>query len=178
MLIARRPPTTERVRPRPRSDAERLVELLTLLGGTTFRRLLWRKSAELELTYAQSQVLSYIAEHAGCHMGDIGRAFAVTLPAVTHIVDRLEQKGFVVRGDDPVDRRAYVLRATANGRALADELRALRLRGVEPLLACLSPSDRERVIEGLARLVEAASEATARAADDRAARNRRGNGHG
>lgn len=181
-LISRQSPTARRPRSRSSAEAQRLVDLLTTLGSTTFRQLLWQKSAELELTYAQSQVLFYVAEHPGCHMGDVGKAFAVTLPAVTHIVDRLEQKGFVARGDDPVDRRAYVLDTTPAGRALVDELHALQLRGVEPVLARMSAGDRERVIKGLEALVEAASdvasEATARTADDRPGRNRRNNGNG
>ena len=76
-------------------DTERLLDLLNALGSTTFRQLLWQKSSALDLTYAQSQVLFYVGEHPGCRMGDVGKAFAVTLPAVTHIVDRLEQKQFV-----------------------------------------------------------------------------------
>ena len=38
-------------------------------------------------------------------MGDVAKAFDVTLPAVTHIIDRLEQKQFVLRADHPGDRR-------------------------------------------------------------------------
>ena len=88
-------------------DTERLLELLNALGSTTFRQLLWQKSSALDLTYAQSQVLFYVGDHPGCRMGDVGKAFGVTLPAVTHIVDRLEQKQFVQRAADPADRRAY-----------------------------------------------------------------------
>src|SRR6185369_15290891 len=86
-------------------DAERLLELLNALGSTTFRQLLWQKSAPLDLTYAQSQVLFYVGDNPGCRMGDVAKAFAVTLPAVTQTVDRLEQKQFVVRAADPADRR-------------------------------------------------------------------------
>ena len=82
-------------RPRNRTaEAQRLVDLLNALGSTTFRQLLWQRASELDLTYAQSQVLFYVADHGGCHMGDVAKAFGVTLPAVTHIVDRLEQKRF------------------------------------------------------------------------------------
>src|SRR5213596_368473 len=73
---------------RSAGEAERVLDLLNSLGSTTFRQLLWQKASELELTYAQSQVLFYVAEHGGCHMGDVAKAFGVTLPAVTHIVDR------------------------------------------------------------------------------------------
>src|SRR2546426_11507596 len=109
------------------------------------------------LTYAQSQVLFYVAEHPGAHMGDVAKAFGVTLPAVTHIVDRLEQKAFLVRGDHPADRRIYMLDLTRAGRALVEELQAMRLRGMEGVLARMSVHDRRRVVIGLEALVDAAS---------------------
>ncbi|MGH7304140.1 MAG: MarR family winged helix-turn-helix transcriptional regulator [Candidatus Rokuibacteriota bacterium] len=176
-LTVRRTQTARRPRPRP-AEAQRLVDLLSSLGSTTFRQLLWQKSAELDLTYAQSQVLFYVAEHTGCHMGDVGKDFGVTLPAVTHLVDRLEEKGFVVRGEHPVDRRVYVLEPTAAGRTLTDELHALQLRGVEPVLNRMSARDRQRLMEGLEALVEAASETTGRAMDDGAQKGRRRTGNG
>ena len=146
-------PTT----PRPRTaEAQRLVDLLNALGSTTFLQLLWQRASELDLTYAQSQVLFYVADHAGCHMGDVGKAFGVTLPAVTHIIDRLEQKQFVVRGSHPGDRRVYVLEATPQGKALVEELHAMQLRVVDDVLARMSAKDRGRVIKGLVALVDAA----------------------
>jgi DNA-binding MarR family transcriptional regulator len=146
--------------PRPRAaEAQRLVDLLNALGSTTFRQLLWQRASELDLTYAQSQVLFYVADHGGCHMGDVAKAFGVTLPAVTHIIDRLEQKQFVVRGDHPGDRRVYLLEATAQGKALVDELHAMQLRGVEDVLTRMSGEDRRGVIKGLEALVDAAEKA-------------------
>lgn len=140
-------------------EAQRLLDLLNALGSTTFRQLLWQRASELDLTYAQSQVLFYVAEHPGCHMGDVAKAFGVTLPAVTHIIDRLEQKEFVVRGDHPTDRRMYLLEPTKQGRSLVQELHGMQTRGVEDVLARMSASDRQRVIRGLEALVDAATEA-------------------
>src|SRR3989442_6180475 len=90
-------------------------------------------------------------------MGDVAKAFGVTLPAVTHIVDRLEQKAFLVRGDHPADRRIYMLDLTRAGKALVEELHAMRLRGMEGVLARMSVHDRRRVVIGLEALVDAAS---------------------
>jgi DNA-binding MarR family transcriptional regulator len=137
-------------------DTERLLDLLNALGSTTFRQLLWQKSSALDLTYAQSQVLFYVGEHPGCRMGDVGKAFAVTLPAVTHIVDRLEQKQFVERTGDLADRRAYVLELTRRGSDVAGELQAVRMRGLERVVARLTPVQRQQVTEGLEALVDAA----------------------
>ena len=141
------------------AEAQRLLDLLNALGSTTFRQLLWQRASELDLTYAQSQVLFHIADRAGCHMGDVAKAFGVTLPAVTHIIDRLEEKHFVIRGDHPADRRMYVLELTPQGAALVQELHTMQMRGVEDVLARMSSEDRERVIRGLEALVDAATRA-------------------
>jgi DNA-binding MarR family transcriptional regulator len=144
---------------RRRAEAQRLLDLLNALGSTTFRQLLWQRASELDLTYAQSQVLFHVADNAGCHMGDVAKAFGVTLPAITHIVDRLEEKQFLGRADDPADRRVYVLELTRAGRALVQELHGLQMRGVEAVLRRMSAEDRQRVIRGLEALVDAAAEA-------------------
>jgi MarR family transcriptional regulator for hemolysin len=148
-------------RSRARSaEAQQLLDLLNTLGSTTFRQLLWQRASELDLTYAQSQVLFHVADHSGCHMGDVAKAFGVTLPAVTHIIDRLEQKQFVLRTDHPADRRVWVLELTRQGRALVEELRGLQLRGMEAVLKRMSVDDRQRVLKGLEALVDAATEAS------------------
>ena len=144
------------------AQAEQLLDLLNALGNTIFRQFLWQRAAELDLTYAQGQVLFHVAAHPGCRMGDVGKAFGVTLPAVTHLVDRLEQKGFITRAGDPADRRAYVLEVTRAGGTLVDELHAMRLRGLESVLARMAADDRTRVVRGLEALVEASVEAAER----------------
>ena len=135
--------------PRRSAEAQRLLDLLNALGSTTFRQLLWQRASELDLTYAQSQVLFYVGEHAGCHMGDVAKAFGVTLPAVTHIIDRLEQKQFVVRGDHPADRRVYVLELTRAGQGAGRRSSTrIQMRGLERVLARMSADDRQRVVRG------------------------------
>ncbi len=144
------------------AEAQRLLDLLNALGSTTFRQLLWQRASELDLTYAQSQVLYYVGDHPECHMGDVAKAFGVTLPAVTHIVDRLEQKHFLIRADHPADRRVYILELTRQGKALVQELRSMQKRGVEQVLARMSADDRGKVIKGLEALVDAATNGTKR----------------
>jgi len=139
-------------------EAERLLDLLYTLGSTTFRQLVWQRASELDLTSAQSQVLFYVGDHPGCSMGDVAKAFGVTMPAVTHIADRLETKHFLVRRDYPADRRVSVLELSAQGRALAHELHGMQMRSLRAVLGRMSAVDRERVLRGLEALVEAASE--------------------
>jgi len=134
-----------------------LLDLLNKLLGSAFRQILWRRALELELTYSQSQVLFYVEQHPGCHMGDVARAFGVSLAAVTQVVDRLEQKRFMARGADPDDRRVPTLAVTPEGTELVAELRGLQRDGLEPVLAKISARDRARLVGGLQALVAAAA---------------------
>jgi DNA-binding MarR family transcriptional regulator len=141
------------------ADAQRLLDLLNDLGSTTFRQMVWQRLSELDLTFAQSQVLFYVSDHPACPMGDVAKAFGVTLPAVTHIIDRLEQKGFATRGAMPGDRRVTALDLSATGKALAQELHTTRTRAMEAILARVSPAERRRIVKGVEALVEAAMRA-------------------
>ncbi len=138
-------------------DAQRLLDLLNALGSTLFRQLLWHKLAELELTYAQSQVLFHVAEHPDCPMGEVAKAFRVTLSAVTQIVDRLEQKNLLARADHPTDRRVYVLDLTRQGRAVVRDLQTMRLEAMEAVLRRVTERERNRIVTGVEALVETAS---------------------
>ena len=141
-------------------DAQRLLDLLNALGSTTFRQMVWQRLSELDLTFAQSQVLFHVNDHPGCPMGDVAKAFGVTLPAVTHIVDRLEQKGLAARGAMPGDRRVSALELTAAGRGLAHELHTTRTRAMEAILTRVSPAERRRIVTGVEALVDAAMRAS------------------
>jgi DNA-binding MarR family transcriptional regulator len=92
-------------------------------------------------------------------MGEVAKAFGVTLPAVTHIVDRLEQKGLATRGAIPGDRRVTALDLTAAGRVLAHELHTIRTRAMEAILARVSSTERRRIVTGVEALVAAAMRA-------------------
>jgi DNA-binding MarR family transcriptional regulator len=147
---------------RTTAQAQRLLDLLNALGSTTFRQLLWQRASELDLTFAQSQVLFYVADHPTCPMGEVAKAFGVTLPAITHIVDRLEEKRFMLRADHPADRRVYVLELTRAGQSLVEELHGIQMRALDGVLTRMSAGDRERAVRGIEALVEAAVEASTR----------------
>ena len=150
---ARRPGTTA-------AEAQRLLDLLNALGSTTFRQLLWQRASEIDLTFAQSQVLFYVGDHPHCPMGGVAKAFGVTLPAITHIVDRLEEKGFAARGAAPGDRRVYALELTTAGQTLVSELHTIQTRAMEHVLTRMSLADRRRLIRGLEALVGAARQSS------------------
>jgi DNA-binding MarR family transcriptional regulator len=54
----------------------------------------------------------------GLQMGELSRRMLVTGGNVTGIVDQLEHSGLILRAADPLDRRAYRVKLTKEGRRL------------------------------------------------------------
>lgn len=142
--------------PTLQNDARRLLELLHATVSSAFRPILWKRALELELTYAQAQVLFYVHRHVGCPSSEVARAYAVTLPAVSQIVDRLADKRLLTRHQDLTDRRVTRLRLSREGDALARELEAIQVAGLAAALGRLSPGARRKLIMGLDALAAVA----------------------
>ena len=82
---------------------------------------------------------------------------AVSQPAMTGLVSRLQGAGLVVRHRDPIDGRAVGVELTAMGRTLIQDRRARRAAALEGLLDVLDPGERARfdaAIPALRRLVD------------------------
>jgi DNA-binding MarR family transcriptional regulator len=85
---------------------------------------------------------------------------AVSQPAMTGLVSRLQAAGLVVRRADPSDGRAVLVELTAAGRALIEGRRARRAAAMEGLLDLLDPGERARfnaAIPVLRRLIDHAA---------------------
>jgi DNA-binding MarR family transcriptional regulator len=82
---------------------------------------------------------------------------AVSQPAMTGLVSRLQGAGLVERRADPSDGRAVLVELTAMGRALIQDRRARRAAALEGLLDVLDAGERARfdaAIPALRRLVD------------------------
>jgi DNA-binding MarR family transcriptional regulator len=82
----------------------------------------------------------------------------VTQPAITRLVNRLEECGWVSRESDPDDGRAVMVRLTPAGRQVFDTLRAEYRALVHEEMATLADSD----VETLARAIDVLDELIAR----------------
>jgi DNA-binding MarR family transcriptional regulator len=91
-----------------------------------------------------------VLSHGSRRITELAAAEGVTQPAMTRLVDRLQERGLVTRESDPQDGRAVVVQLTAAGhdmvRALSAEYRAL----VHEEMAALPDGD----VETLARAID------------------------
>lgn len=81
-------------------------------------------------------------------LGDLSRWLVVSAGGISNRVDNLERLGLVARHPHPEDRRALLIRLTADGVACVDELLPAVIRRTAELLAPIE-SDRDE----LARLL-------------------------
>jgi DNA-binding MarR family transcriptional regulator len=73
----------------------------------------------------------------------------VTQPAITRLVDRLHERGWVERCSDPDDGRAVVVRLTPLGREVFERLRAEYRALVHEEMAALADSDVETLVSAI-----------------------------
>ena len=120
-------------------------------------RLVRREDDASGLTAPRLSALSVVVFAGPITLGDLAAAEGVRPPTMTRLVDGLEADGLVVRRDDPEDRRAIRVRATAKGTRLLMNARAQRVAALTARVAALSPHDQEllgraaEVIERMAR---------------------------
>jgi DNA-binding MarR family transcriptional regulator len=129
-------------------EAEQLVEELGRLSTAT--ALL--EPDDLHLTATQKLALAELAGGETLRLMELARRIGTTDPTASRAVDGLVTLGLVERHDDPDDRRALRLAATATGKRWVKRRRRLVAAALHAPLAALKPAERRRLVELLARL--------------------------
>ncbi|HEX4842528.1 MAG TPA: MarR family transcriptional regulator [Limnobacter sp.] len=80
----------------------------------TYRPML----AELGLTYPQYLVMIVLWQGGTCTVNEIADRLCLPPSAISPLLDRLEQAGFVTRRRDPSDRRTVLVDLTSEGAQL------------------------------------------------------------
>lgn len=101
-------------------------------------------------------ILDHLDEVQAMRLTDLARHLGVTPSTMSLTVGRLERDGYVQRRRDPKDGRAVKIRLTQAGARIRDAQEVLDAALVRGLLSKLSPSERERAVEGLSILARAA----------------------
>lgn len=87
---------------------------------------------------------------------ELARESLLSSGAMTHRIDRLEERGLVEREPDPADRRGVLVRLTDEGRELVDRALEARLHLADAQIATLTPEERQAISVGLRKVMAAA----------------------
>jgi DNA-binding MarR family transcriptional regulator len=114
--------------------------------------------SSLSLSRAQLRILVFLHQDGPASVGQLASNLGVTLPSVTATVDRLVQAGYVVRADDPADRRRVINQLTPEGTALIRRLHEGKRTRLIAALEQLSAEEIELFSQILAHLEAILSE--------------------
>lgn len=110
-----------------------------------------------DVSVTQCYALEALAEHDSLTLNGLAAHLYLDKSTASRVVDALEKKGYVERGEDAADRRSLKLEPTAAGRSLVNRIRADILAQEEQLLASFSSEVRQSMATLIAQLASAAA---------------------
>ena len=109
-----------------------------------------------DMTPAQTHVLLYLHENGATTQTTLAEQMRVKAPTANGILDRMEEKGLLVRTVDGRDARRRLIRLTEKGEGLVEELRgqfilaeSAILQGFDQAGQCQLKSFLQRIIKNL-----------------------------
>jgi DNA-binding MarR family transcriptional regulator len=119
---------------------------------------LWRRLIPSQgVSMTAGSTLGLLLRSGPLRLTALAEREAVSQPAMTGLVSRLQAAGLVARRADPSDGRAVLIELTVAGRALIEDRRARRAVAMEGLLEVLDPGERatfDAAIPALWRLID------------------------
>lgn len=102
-----------------------------------------RKNAVVLLMFLQHHLP---ADSPGLQPSELGEMLKMTRPAVTTLVNSLEEHNFVERINDDEDRRVVFVRPTEQGLALVRQTKQEFAKSVEEIMDYLGPEDGKELV--------------------------------
>lgn len=118
--------------------------------------LLRVQDAGFDLTPVQFAALDALRHAPGIDQARLAEAIAKDRATIGAVVDRLEQKGLVVRVENNKDRRARILKLTASGKRTLLSLQPIVESVQEEILTGLSGAERKQFVQLAAKVIASA----------------------
>jgi len=137
------------------SDLGRLIAYCGRLGRQYMDQNLRRNG--YDVTPVQSRMLVYLSCCCDSHtvnQRDLERELRLKPSTINGIVNRLEEKGYILRRTSPEDGRCRLISLTESGQAKVDTFRStLEVTG-RRLASCLSAEEETVMYDLLSRIIE------------------------
>lgn len=110
------------------------------------------------LTRTQFFLMQSIWKSKQCRQTELAEMMDVKPSAITVIIDRLENNGYVIRKSDAKDRRVVLVELTKKGEETLEEVRLLRLDAINQLLSRLPKEEAEAFLLSFEKLARISSD--------------------
>ena len=135
----------------------RAWQTLRMAHDRVAERLTAELATSCQLVLSEFDALLYLRTHPeeSVRIGALRDAVALSQPAVSRLVARLESRDLVARADDAEDGRSTRIELTAAGRSLIDRAMEIHARTVhDALTGKLSPAEQAALLDVLSRVGE------------------------
>jgi DNA-binding MarR family transcriptional regulator len=120
------------------------------------RRALAHQGCLRAISSTHLHVLFLLDSHGPMPMSRVAELLDVSLPNVTGIVDRMEERKLVERGRDSADRRVVTVASTQQGREAVEEIDQVRRKTMAKVLSRLTPEQQRRALRTFTEMRAAA----------------------
>ena len=141
---------------------EEIAEGILKLADRLFRVLLPtvpREILQIDVTMPQLKILFILFIDGAMRMSDLATDLQVTLATATGLVDRLVEKGMVVRESQADDRRVVLCRLSDNGQKAVSGIWESARNNMKAILLTVDTGQLEMLTEVLENMLRAAEQA-------------------
>ncbi|GAB3551569.1 MarR family transcriptional regulator [Noviherbaspirillum agri] len=131
---------------------EESIGYLLKRAGTQLAVSVDRRLAEFDMTHAQYGIFSRL-QNGPSTAADLARSSMTDTGAMTRMLDRLEEKGFVQRSRSSADRRIVEVALTDKGRQIADRMKEVAVELLNHHLREFTPEEVEQFKSFLRRMI-------------------------
>src|SRR6478752_8165740 len=135
----------------PDSIIDQIVEELHQMIGS-LRCAGTGRMVKAGISMTHLHILWVLEHHGDLTMSRLAELLDVSVSNATGLIDRMEERGLVERFRVPTDRRIVVVRASAEGARIRDEIEALKQDRMRTILGRLDPSSLSRVLSAISDL--------------------------
>jgi DNA-binding MarR family transcriptional regulator len=150
----------EHVTVRPTGDDVDAVTSAVLTASRLFVAISARALAAVDeqVTLPQFRMLVVLSAHGETKLAALARHLGVNPSTAMRMVDRLVAAGLLDRQVNPADRRENVLRLTAPGHRVVDEVTAHRRAGIAAIVTRMPADQRAGLVVALRAFADAGGE--------------------
>ena len=126
----------------------------------TFEERRNKHLSKYNLTSSQQEILFYLGFHEGepIHQREIEKWFRLKNPTVTGILNRLEEKDFIVRKTSESDKRFRVIELTEKSRCMMQEIYEEMWQMDDRIYSCMTEEERKLLSDLLERILNSITE--------------------
>lgn len=133
--------------------SDRLTDEQRALGDVLDQVAVWlKRSRSAGVSATTLSVLNRLTDAGPLRITELASREGVSQPAMTTVVDRLQDRRWATRAVDPTDRRATLVTVTPAGRAHIVEHRRARAQVVADRMAALPDADQRALVAALPAL--------------------------